>query len=117
MPAKDRYLVNPPSVRPRSSDSPVLMHPALHRRDALRERRPRAVRRHTGRVATRFTVLLGGDLAAILLARAVAFWLLTETAFGATALPGSPLISDGTRFVLLAIITFAAVFATGGHSR
>src|SRR5206468_6997841 len=67
--------------------------------------------------ATRFTVLLGGDLAGILLARTVAFWLLTETDFGAAALPGTPLVSDGTRFVLLAIITIAAVFATGGHSR
>jgi exopolysaccharide biosynthesis polyprenyl glycosylphosphotransferase len=104
-------------MRARPSDSAVLMHPALHRRDALRERRPRAVRRHTGRVATRFTVLLGGDLAAILLARAVAFWLLTETAFGAAAFPGTPLTSGGTRFVLVAIITLAAVFATGGHSR
>jgi len=43
MRANDHFLVNPPSVRTRSSDSPVLMHPALHRRDVLRERRPRAV--------------------------------------------------------------------------
>jgi exopolysaccharide biosynthesis polyprenyl glycosylphosphotransferase len=117
MPDNDRYLVNPPSVLPRSSDSPTLMYPGLHRRDALRERRPDVVRRHTGRVATRFTVLLAGDFAAILLARAVAFWMLAETAFGAAALPATPLTSDRTRFVLLATITIIAVFATGGHSR
>src|SRR5438128_11798 len=85
----DGYLMTPPSVRTRSLEMPVLVHPALHRRDALRERRPRAVRRHTGRVATRFTVLLAGDVVAILLARAVALWLLNETAFGALSLPGT----------------------------
>src|SRR5215210_3860440 len=95
----DSYLVKPPSVRLRPTETGVLSHPALHRRDALRERRPRAVRRHTGRVATRFTVLLIGDLIAILLARAVALWLMAETAFGAVALPGTPLITGGTRFV------------------
>src|ERR1700680_2883557 len=113
----DRYLMTPPSVRPRSSESPMLMHPALHRRSALRERRPHAVRRHTWRVATRFTVLLVGDLIAILLARAIALWLMTETAFGAVSLTGTPLINGGTRFVFLALLTIAAVFATGGHSR
>jgi exopolysaccharide biosynthesis polyprenyl glycosylphosphotransferase len=113
----DVYLMNPPSVRPRSAETQVLMHPALHRRDALRERRPRAVRRHTERVATRFTVLLFGDLVAILLARAVALWLMAETAFGAVALPGTPLITGATRFVILGILTLVAVFATGGHSR
>lgn len=113
----DGNLMNPPSVRPRSSETPVLMHPALNRRDALRERRPHAVRRHTGRVATRFAVLLLGDLAAILLARAVALWLVAETAFGATSLSGTPLATGGTRYVFLAIITLVAVFATGGHSR
>src|SRR2546426_9588122 len=113
MPAKDRYLVNPPSVRPRSSDSAVLMHPALHRRDALRERRPRAVRRHTGRVATRFAVLLVGDVVAILLARAVALWFLTETSFGAVSLPGTPLIIGGTGFALLLLLTLIAAFPTG----
>jgi exopolysaccharide biosynthesis polyprenyl glycosylphosphotransferase len=109
--------MTPPSVRPRSAETPVLVHPALHRRDALRARRPHAVRRHTGRVATRFTVLLAGDLVAILFARAVALWLVTTTAFGALALPGTPLINGGTRFVFLAVATLIAVFATGGHSR
>jgi exopolysaccharide biosynthesis polyprenyl glycosylphosphotransferase len=113
----DVDLMNPPSVRPRSAETPVLVHPALHRRDALRERRPRAVRRHTGRVATRFTVLLVGDVVAILLARADASWLMAETSFRAVALPGTPMITGGTRYVILGILTLAAVFATGGHSR
>jgi len=98
-------------------ESPVLVHPALHRRDALRERRPQAARRHTGRVATRFAVLVAGDVVAVLLARAIALWLLAQTAFGAAALPDTPLIVGGTRFIFLGIITVAAVFATGGHSR
>ena len=113
----DGYLMTPPSVRTRSAETPVLVHPALYRRDALRERRPRATRRHTGRVATRFTVLLAGDLVAVLFARAIALWLMNETAFGAVALSGTPLINGGTHFVFLAVISLAAVFATGGHSR
>ncbi|HJQ12161.1 MAG TPA: exopolysaccharide biosynthesis polyprenyl glycosylphosphotransferase [Gemmatimonadaceae bacterium] len=109
--------MTPPAVRPRSAETPVLVHPALHRRDALRERRPRAVRRHTGRVATRFAVLLGGDVIAIMVARALAFWVLAETTFGATALPDTPLVTGGTRFAFLAVMTVMAVFAAGGHSR
>ncbi len=95
----------------------MLVHPALHRRDALRERRPRSVRRHTWRVTTRFAVLVAGDVVAIMLARAIALWLMTETAFGAFGLPGTPLITGGSRFVFLAVLTLVAVFATGGHSR
>ncbi len=102
---------------PRPSEATVLTHPALRRRSALRERRPRAVRRHTGRVATRFAVLLTGDVVAILIARAVALWLAAETVNGALAFSGSPLAIGGTRFVFLAILTLVAVFATGGHSR
>ena len=75
------------------------------------------MRRHTGRVATRFTVLLVGDLIAILTARAFALWLARATVFGAVALPDSPLIVGGTRFLFLALFTLGAVFATGGHSR
>src|SRR2546423_2566237 len=95
----------------------VLTHPALQRRSALRERRPHAVRRHTGRVATRFAVLLAGDVLAIFLARAVALWLVVETSFGATALVATPLANGGTRFIVLGVLTLVAVFATGGHSR
>ncbi len=109
--------MNPPSARPQLSETPVLVHPALHRRSVLRKRRPRAVRRHTGRVATRFTVLLAGDVVAILLARAVALWLMTQSPFGAVALPGTPMINGGTRFAFLALLTLIAVFAAGGHSR
>src|SRR5437868_6177848 len=113
MPADDDgYLMTHPSAHSRSSETAMLVHPALHRRDALRERRPRAVRRHTGRVATRFAVLLTGDVLAILLARAFAAWLLTETEFGSFSLPETPLIAGGTRFVVLAFLTLSAVFAT-----
>src|SRR5437660_10938281 len=94
--------MTPPSARPHSAESSVFVHRALHRRDALRERRPRAVRRHTGRVATRFTVLLVSDVVAILLPRAVAISLLKETVFGSLALPGTPLIAGASWSVFLA---------------
>jgi len=113
----DSELMTTPALRTKSADAQVLVHPALHRRDALRERRPLAVRRHTGRVATRFAVLFAGDLVAILVARATALWVLSETSFGAAALPDSPLVTGGTRFAFLGAITLLAVFAAGGHSR
>lgn len=106
-----------PTARPRPSETPILTHPALQRRSALRERRPHAVRRHTGRVATRFAVLLTGDVFAIFVARAAAMWLAAETVNGAQAFGGTPLVDGGRRFFFLAILTLAAVFATGGHSR
>ena len=101
----------------RSSEAKVLPHPALQRRSALRERRPRAVRRHTGRVATRFAVLVVGDIVAILIARAVAIWLAMETLNGSLAYNGTPLVEGGTRFLLVGLLVLAAIFATGGHSR
>ena len=95
----------------------VLTHPALQRRSALRERRPQAVRRHTGRVATRFAVLLLGDVLAIAVGRAVALWLASETVDGAIAFNGTPLVQGGARFFFLAFLILTAIFATGGHSR
>ena len=111
------YPLNLPTTGSRLTETQVLTHPALQRRSALRARRPATARRHTGRVATRFVVLLVGDILSILLARAFAFWLADETTFGAFALPDSPLIVGGTRFVFLGLLTIGAVFATGGHSR
>jgi len=101
----------------RSSEPKVLPHPALQRRSALRERRPHAVRRHTGRVATRFAVLVLGDIVAILIARAVAIWLAMETLNGSLAYSGTPLVQGGTRFLLVGLLILLAIFATGGHSR
>jgi exopolysaccharide biosynthesis polyprenyl glycosylphosphotransferase len=106
-----------PSTPPRSSEAKVLAHPGLKRRSALRERRPHAVRRHTGRVATRFAVLVTGDIVAILIARAIALWLAEETVDGTLAYSGSPLVSGGTRFVFVGLLILIAIFATGGHSR
>jgi len=83
----------------------------------LRERRPRALRRHTGRVATRFAVLVAGDVVAIVLARAIAIWFYAETLFGLEAFGPTPLVTGGNRFLLLAALTVVAVFTTGGHSR
>ena len=118
MPADDRhYPMSTPSTISRASGATLLTHPALRRRSALRERRPQAVRRHTGRVATRFAVLLAGDVIAIFLARAVATWLAAETAFGAASFTATPLTMGGTRFVFLAVIAIVSVFAAGGHSR
>jgi exopolysaccharide biosynthesis polyprenyl glycosylphosphotransferase len=118
MPADDDVI---PMILPSAGSSAVdarfLAHPALERRSALRDRRPRTIRRHTGRVATRFVVLVTGDVAAILIARAVALWLAADTTSGALAFGDTPLVTGGTRFVFLALLTIAAIFATGGHSR
>src|SRR5437763_13527231 len=103
-------------VKSRSAMPSTLSHPALQRRSALRDRRPRAVRRHTGRVATRFAVLVLGDLLAIVLARAVALWLAAETVDGSIAYAGSPLVEGGTRFIFVGLLIVTAIFATGGHS-
>ena len=102
---------------PTVAEAKVLIHPALQRRSLIRERRPRAIRRHTGRVATRFAVLLLGDVAAILLARAVAIWLANNTVDGSFAYAGTPLVEGGTRFLFVGMLIIMAVFATGGHSR
>jgi len=113
----DTYPMILTSTPPRSSEAKVLPHPGLKRRSALRERRPHAVRRHTGRVATRFVVLVTGDIVAILIARAIALWLAAETVDGTLAYSGSPLVSGGTRFVFVGLLILVAIFATGGHSR
>jgi exopolysaccharide biosynthesis polyprenyl glycosylphosphotransferase len=118
MPADDdSYSMTVPSTPLRSSEAKVLTHPALQRRSALRERRPQAVRRHTGRVATRFAVLVVGDVTAILIGRAIALWLAAETVNGSLAFSTTPLVMGGTRFVFLGLLTLVAIFATGGHSR
>jgi exopolysaccharide biosynthesis polyprenyl glycosylphosphotransferase len=105
------------SSAPRTSEAKVLPHPALVRRSALRDRRPDAVRRHTGRVATRFAVLLLGDVTAILIARAIALTLAAETVNGSIAYAGTPLVEGGSRFLIVGLIILTAIFATGGHSR
>ncbi|HJQ54246.1 MAG TPA: exopolysaccharide biosynthesis polyprenyl glycosylphosphotransferase [Gemmatimonadaceae bacterium] len=101
----------------RSQEAVALAHPALQRRATLRDRRPQAVRRHTARVATRFAVLVLGDVAALLIARAIAIALVRETEFGAMSLGGTPLAVGGTKWWVLFALTIAGVFATGGHSR
>ncbi|HEY5021535.1 MAG TPA: sugar transferase [Gemmatimonadaceae bacterium] len=106
-----------PSPIPQPIETSVLSYPGLERRSALRDRRPQALRRHTTRVATRFAVLVAGDIVAILLARALAVWLNAETLAGAEAFGSSPLVNGGRRMIFLAVITLLAVFSTGGHSR
>src|SRR4051812_15265726 len=97
-------------VQSREPEARVLSHPALQRRSVLRDRRPQAVRRHTGRVATRFAVLLLGDVVAILLARAIALWLAAATADGSVAYAGTPLVDGGTRFIFVGLLILTAVF-------
>jgi exopolysaccharide biosynthesis polyprenyl glycosylphosphotransferase len=68
-------------------------------------------------VATRFAVLVTGDIVAIFTARAIALWLAGETVNGSLAYGGTPLVEGGTRFIFLGLISLVAIFATGGHSR
>src|SRR5256714_14789821 len=105
-----------PTATP-ATEHGVLRYPGLERRSELVNRRPRAFRRHTTRVATRFAVLLAGDIVAILLARVVALWLCAETARGAEAFSASPLVTGGRRMLFLAVVVLLAIFAAGGHSR
>ncbi len=113
----DSYPMILPSMSSGPPETQVLTHPALQRRTVLRDRRPHAVRRHTGRVATRFAVLVAGDLIAILIARVFAVWVAAETINGSLAYSDTPLVTGGTRFIFLGLLTIVAVFATGGHSR
>lgn len=113
----DPYPMIPTSAPSRSSETKLLTRPSLQRRTALRERRPHAVRRHTGRVATRFAVLVTGDVLAIFIARAIALWLAAESVNGSLAFGRTPLVTGGTRFVFLGLLTLVAIFSTGGHSR
>ena len=105
------------SARAVPGDHAVLKFPGLERRSELLDRRPLAFRRHTTRVATRFVVLLAGDILAILLARVITYWLVTETARGAEALGESSLMPGGRHWGFLVVITLVAIFAAGGHSR
>jgi len=100
-----------------SGDDGVLRLRGLERRSELLDRRPRALRRHTARVATRFAVLLAGDIIGILLARAIALWFFLETDRGAEAFGPSPLLPDGRHGIFLAVLILVSIFAAGGHSR
>jgi exopolysaccharide biosynthesis polyprenyl glycosylphosphotransferase len=68
-------------------------------------------------VATRFAVLVLGDVVAIFIARAIAIWLAMGTSNGSLAYSGTPLVEGGTRFLLVGLLMLVAIFATGGHSR
>jgi exopolysaccharide biosynthesis polyprenyl glycosylphosphotransferase len=117
--ADDRQFVMtlPSTEMHAASASAMLVHPALRRRSALRERRPRAIRRHTGRVATRFGVLVLGDAIGVLVARLIAVWATAESARGFEAFADTPFLIGGNRFLLFGLLTLASIFATGGHSR
>ena len=107
----------PSSLQQGDVDLTVARRPAFHRRTVLRDRRPRAVRRHTKRVATRFAVLLVGDFVAIMLARWVATLLADTYSTGAAAIRASALLADPKHFSFLLIATLGSLFATGSHSR
>jgi exopolysaccharide biosynthesis polyprenyl glycosylphosphotransferase len=116
-------MTSPPAIS-QVSDSGILAYPGLQRRSALRDRRPLALRRHTARVATRFAVLLTGDIIAILIARVIAIWLNVETSAGAQTFGSgqtfggsSPLVTGGRRMAFLGLMILVAIFSTGGHSR
>lgn len=113
-------MSNPISVIPANtvqSDDGILRLRGLERRSELLDRRPQALRRHTTRVATRFAVLLVGDILGILLARTIALWFFLETERGAEAFGPSPLLPDARHGLVLAVLTLVSIFAAGGHSR
>lgn len=90
---------------------------ALRRRFALHERRPDKVRRHSLRVATRFAVLVAGDLFAIWMAREAllsGFWkgLAPAEVMTASALTGRVQL-----LAWLTVATLVALLLSGSYSR
>ncbi len=98
-----------------SATAPQAVRVPLKIRTRLRERRPVSVRRHTGRTATRFLVLLAGDALALLVYQALAKTLERSTVVGSRlghALSANP--SDSAYF---AGALFFCLFITGSYSR
>jgi exopolysaccharide biosynthesis polyprenyl glycosylphosphotransferase len=62
-------------------------------------------------------VLVSGDILGVALARVIALTLASETTFGSVSLTGTPLVEGGRRFFVIGVLTLAAIFAAGGHSR
>ncbi|MBA3656011.1 MAG: sugar transferase [Gemmatimonadaceae bacterium] len=97
--------------------SPTQNRAALRLRFALHERRPRKIRNHTMRVATRFAVLVFGDVLAMVMLREVIHAgvfarLIPSDVYAATAFTGT-----GQTFALLVAATLTALVFTGCHSR
>ena len=108
----------PVTLLPVESEGPrSASRSALQRRSAIRDRRPRAVRRHTTRVATRFLILLVGDLAAVLLARVILNWVVMSGTVSPVLVALTPLGRGPRSFALFLVSALFALFITGSHSR
>ena len=90
----------------------------LRVRTRLRERRPVAVRRHTGRTATRFIILLAGDAIAFLVYQAIAKLIergsILRIIAGDT---GRALTANPADSAYFAGALFFCLFITGSYSR
>ncbi|MDQ6718644.1 MAG: sugar transferase [Gemmatimonadota bacterium] len=86
----------------------------LRIRSRLRERRPRSVRRHTGRTTTRFLVLLTGDALALLVYQGVTN-ILHRMVVGSPL--GDALIANPSDSAYFAAALFFCLFITGSYSR
>ncbi len=91
--------------------------PALRRRFALHAGRPRKLRSHTLRVATRFAVLVLGDLLAVLLVRESALSNFIAEFVPPDVMAASWLTGSTQKFAWLLAATLAALVFTGSHSR
>ncbi len=99
----------------RTASAPDPTSVPLRIRTRLRERRPVSVRRHTGRTATRFLVLLAGDALALLVYQAVAKILERSTVLGTRL--GRALSANPSDSVYFAGALFFCLFITGSYSR
>lgn len=81
----------------------------LRVRTQLRERRPISVRRHTARLATRFIVLLAGDLCALVGYQSISIGLADMSLAGRTLW--------AQNIGLFAAFLIGALFVTGSYSR
>lgn len=75
------------------------------------------MRRHTKRVATRFVVLLAGDMGALVAVRFILDFIGFAGVVSPTLLAPTLLTGDPRRFVLLMVSFAGALFITGSHSR
>jgi exopolysaccharide biosynthesis polyprenyl glycosylphosphotransferase len=87
----------------------------LRVRTRLRERRPITVRRHSGRTATRFFVLLAGDALALFVYQALARILEQSTVLGTRL--GHALTANPSDSAYFAAALFFSLFITGSYSR
>jgi hypothetical protein len=104
------FLDNQSSAERHRIDCSELGQVCAARGSPLRDRRPRALRRHTKGVATRFAVLLAGDCVAVLLARSLPNVLIdARDEIGSRVLKAHALISKRIVDVIVSAVVLVVL--------